>query len=480
MWGNGRKMRAPEIVLAVLNDPTKTDPLASIVYKRLADARRLLNKSPNRLHFAIHTFESMERDGDKRTIFWQKQGPIAGMKQAALLLGGQLHTDQNGFSITHDHAQAPLAINAGTDTEWKINSKQAIVRAITAQLSDRLLSPDSEEEGGEQEDRRLQRPVDRVLPVVPSGTTGAPGTPQHMPSHGTPEAAIQPREESHPSAAASSKAKKKKGRKDLYGILNAVDTFATNALTQAKGATLLKRHNDILEEAGLQINASEIRDDPVQQHRYQSVIAGSVRAYDRLYEAELIEDKKCMKCGSSDASLRHVAWECQHWAKAREPYSRAVQAYIEKVAGSDVHRQRRIMALATNPCVHNCGVMLESQYFLEGGAPLPAGNARYQQPNSDIQDPMGNLNSNLEKDDEGRILVYTDGTACNPDDHRRRRVAWATYYAHEHPWNCSGPVEGGLQTVYRAELIAVNHAIQAATRPIHIVSDCLFGCQQCC
>ena len=104
---------------------------------------------------------------------------------------------------------------------------------------------------------------------------------------------------------------------------------------------------------------------------------------------------------------------------------------------------------------------------------MPAGNARYQQPNSDIQDPMGNLNSNLEKDDEGRILVYTDGTACNPDDHRRRRAAWATYYAHEHPWNCSGPVEGGLQTVYRAEPEVVHHVISFANQPTHIVADCL-------
>ena len=70
-------------------------------------------------------------------------------------------------------------------------------------------------------------------------------------------------------------------------------------------------------------------------------------------------------------------------------------------------------------------------------------------------------------------MVYTDGTACNPDDHRRRRAAWATCYSPDHPWNCSGPVEGGLQTVYRAELTAVNHAVQAADRPTHIVSDCL-------
>ena len=70
--GNGRKLRAPEIVLAALNDPTKTDPLASLMFKRLADARRFLNKSPNRLHFAIHTFGTMEKHGEKKTLFQKK------------------------------------------------------------------------------------------------------------------------------------------------------------------------------------------------------------------------------------------------------------------------------------------------------------------------------------------------------------------------------------------------------------------------
>ena len=89
----------------------------------------------------------------------------------------------------------------------------------------------------------------------------------------------------------TSKPKKKKGRKDLYGIQRAVDTFATNALTQAKGATILKKHKDLLDEAGPHINANEIKDDLVQQHRFQSIIAGSVKSYDNLYEAGVTEEK---------------------------------------------------------------------------------------------------------------------------------------------------------------------------------------------
>ena len=82
------------------------------------------------------------------------------------------------------------------------------------------------------------------------------------------------------------------------------------------------------------------------------------------------------------------------------------------------------MALATNPCVHNCGVMVESQYFLDGGAPLPPPNPRYRQPNEESgpHEPHSHAGA-LDEDEDGRVLVYTDGIACNADDHRRRRVA---------------------------------------------------------
>ena len=42
-WGRGRKMRCAEMVMAIISAPTKIDPLAAIVYKRLSNARRHMN-----------------------------------------------------------------------------------------------------------------------------------------------------------------------------------------------------------------------------------------------------------------------------------------------------------------------------------------------------------------------------------------------------------------------------------------------------
>ena len=147
IWGKGRRLRSVEMVLAVINDPTKTDPLAAMILKRLSDARRLMNKRKDRLQAAMRTFDLMrkkdnkdatrrrvasgdetlrigalgwepiagqlgaeateEQGGTKRILFQKLQGFVAGMAQAAILLGGQLETDQTGRVITFDGTSPP-------------------------------------------------------------------------------------------------------------------------------------------------------------------------------------------------------------------------------------------------------------------------------------------------------------------------------------------------------------------------------------
>ena len=85
IWGKGRRMRCLEIALGVLNDPTRTDPMVAIIYKRSADARRLLNKDKDRLRKALRVQQQTNVEENK--IFNNNQGPIAGLRQVATLLG---------------------------------------------------------------------------------------------------------------------------------------------------------------------------------------------------------------------------------------------------------------------------------------------------------------------------------------------------------------------------------------------------------
>ena len=48
MWSHARKMRAPEVVMAVLNDPTQLDPWGATMYACMTVARRALRRSPER------------------------------------------------------------------------------------------------------------------------------------------------------------------------------------------------------------------------------------------------------------------------------------------------------------------------------------------------------------------------------------------------------------------------------------------------
>ena len=180
-WGRGRRMRSAEMVMAVINDPTKTDPLAAMINKRLSDARRLMNKRKDRLHAAMRTFELMkdkdkqgttrrrvasgketlrigalnrepiagqleaeareEEGGTTRILFRKLQGPVVGMAQAAILLCGQLETDRTGFATTFNATFPTLSINEGTNGEWKAKATNAISQAIVCQLSDRPGGP---------------------------------------------------------------------------------------------------------------------------------------------------------------------------------------------------------------------------------------------------------------------------------------------------------------------------------------------------
>ena len=400
--------------------------------------------------------------GDTKTkdIFSRIQGPVAGLRQAATLLGGRLESDSDGFKITFNGTTTDLYINKGTNKDWKIKATKVITEVITMQLNERLVDPGTDDI---QEDRGLTDVIPSVLAASgPSCDIGA--------VHGVP-AASDPScdtgaEQAHSAPAASAPTRnigaecegqdrngnltEKKGRQDLYGVGNAIDKFATSAITA-------KKYKDILEDVGLQLNIDKTSKDPIQN----------------LSAAGLIETKKCSYCNHEDATLRHTVWQCEKWKADRQPYINAIDAYIDTVAENDHRRKQKIMHLLAKPCVHNCGVMPETLYFKRGGAKIPSKQARYCQKNT----PLTRLNvrqtESLDLDEQERVTAYTDGTACNPDDYRRRRAAWGVHYAHGHEWNCNGPIPDELQTVYRAELMAVNHVIQSAIRPTHIVSDCL-------
>jgi ribonuclease HI len=69
---------------------------------------------------------------------------------------------------------------------------------------------------------------------------------------------------------------------------------------------------------------------------------------------------------------------------------------------------------------------------------------------------------NFDADEEGNVIVYTDGAAKHQDERRISRAGCGVYLGDHNPLNFSFRLPGVWQTAYRAELRALVHAAEIA------------------
>ena len=80
VWGTSSKMRCSEVVLAIMHDPTRTDPFYSAAYRSFMDARRMLLKRPDRV---TDLYEDLQLVKPGKFI----NGPAHGLVRYAISLG---------------------------------------------------------------------------------------------------------------------------------------------------------------------------------------------------------------------------------------------------------------------------------------------------------------------------------------------------------------------------------------------------------
>ena len=83
-----------------------------------------------------------------------------------------------------------------------------------------------------------------------------------------------------------------------------------------------------------------------------------------------------------------------------------------------------MLQMLTTCSVYHCGVIPEADYFVRGGASIPPRNFRQDEPNLSPSAIPTTIHARLYRDELARVYAYTDGSACNPHGHRRRRAAW--------------------------------------------------------
>ena len=227
-----------------------------------------------------------------------------------------------------------------------------------------------------------------------------------------------------------------KKRKDMKGL------DASRGLDRAASLALLQQSKGV--ELGV----------------LRSILAGSARLQQRLFEASLVDSPLCQFCHTSPETLQHCFWNCMHWAPIR-----------------DKHGMSRCDELADWPmCTQECGLFLEDERVLALQNQLLEEEkilATFQS-HFGLQDCRETISAN-----EPMIpqVVWTDGASSNNQDSRFRRAGSGIFYGPGHLLNFSCMLPGLSQSNQRAELFAVLVACLRDPRPLHIRTDSEWVCR---
>ncbi len=409
VWGHTRKQRCTEAVLSVVHDPIKLDPVAAMVFKRLADARRLMKRKCECENMAIHT-NCIAGDSDQNLPIL---GPVRGLRHAARYLGGILSIHDGALAILFGDGTVPISLTKGDDRCWKAQVRDALRRTTANSLRDRAGgTAEGEREDEEEMGRRARK------------------------------------------------------RKDMEGIVDGIDHYATGSLLSNRGPRLtsLLRGED---EAHDGVN---FKNDPLWKQRLMAVITGANRSHERLHKANLVDRPDCPLCGHAKCTIEHVHWDCPHFRDERQRYLDAFEKYKRKWAEKP-ERVQAIDEVMKKPCFRNCGIVPEDPWFHRDRRGQYIRGC-FEVTHQVHRDLLTENQRGGEVWENQRVLAFTDGAAMNPRDARRSRAGWAVYYGPDHQWNEKQPLHGDFQCSYRAELAAVTHVIATAQIPTAIVSDC--------
>ena len=240
-------------------------------------------------------------------------------------------------------------------------------------------------------------------------------------------------------------------RKDLAGITTLVDRRATLSLFRT--------------------TKSPIKKISVQFFRrlLVSVVAGSVRAGDRLHAAGLIHTDACETDGQRHTT-KHLWWECVKYKEVRKEYV----GYIERVRAvankSGKRTSEHIEELLSNNCFLHTGVSPADKEAVEWAtARGTEGRPVLEYPDSlRIRQTPGTLWVHI--NGKRFIAVFTDGSAYCTASEWLAHGGWGVYTPGAQD-NTAGHLSGQPCTSYRAEGGAILDAVTRADAPICVICD---------
>jgi len=132
-WGKGRATRCVEILLAVLRNPVRADPVSAIAYRGICDVRRLISKSSARCGKFPTNFGAAEE-----VCLQNIQGPIHDFITLVASNGARIDRDDTGVLLVSQFTNTSTRLVGGSDATFRRALKDFSTCNILATLQQRV------------------------------------------------------------------------------------------------------------------------------------------------------------------------------------------------------------------------------------------------------------------------------------------------------------------------------------------------------
>jgi hypothetical protein len=140
-WGKKRALRCPEIVVALLSNPVRSDPASAIIYRNLCDTRRLLEKSSDRYQLFCNTLA-------QTGVLPNVQGPAHGLVSLLHGCGCEHEITKDGIYITNTFTGVKINMQKGSRAAFARFVHRAVQRQTLEDLKVRVHAIDPEGKPG--------------------------------------------------------------------------------------------------------------------------------------------------------------------------------------------------------------------------------------------------------------------------------------------------------------------------------------------
>ena len=109
-WGHNRAMRCPELVLGILRNPVRDDPLSAIIYRSICDLRRLIVRDTTKFNEFHYNLDNATKSYMDNII-----GPAHGFIEMLRICGSHCDTDNHQIRMHSNVWPEPIHLTHGTD-----------------------------------------------------------------------------------------------------------------------------------------------------------------------------------------------------------------------------------------------------------------------------------------------------------------------------------------------------------------------------